>query len=344
MKRKQINKTIRVTVLILLLLAFGITGFYTVLIYRKPVVQKIQVPVYKVNQTGSVDYRVRLKPNNLYSKPVLESGRIYLANFIDKIEAEFKYTFTGQTVTKISGTYDIVAVIESYESLNQGSGTEKSVKVWEKEFPLVQKRKFDYKNRTGDFKSIVSIDYSFFTKFLEAVNKAAETNPGDARLLVKCNILTEASTPKGIMRDNIAPALIIPLGRKMFDIKTESPLGKPLVINSTKIIQNPGVVRGKIIFTTVSVALFILLLTVAFATKPVTEAPEYKMLEVINKKYGDRIVKTSGQDIAETDKTVYVDSLDGLVRVADEISKPIFHWKQTEGETHLFYIFDGTVR
>jgi len=342
-KRKQINGTLRITIMIVLTVLLGISSLYTFTVYRKPAVQKVQVPTYQLNQAGTADYRVRLKPNNLYPKLVLDSGKIYVANFVDKIDVDFKYMFKNQVMTRVSGTYTISAVLEAYQQLNQEPGKEKSVKIWEKEFVLAQPGKFQFEAKDGEFKKTVSVDYLFFDRFMDAVNKVAETNTGEARLLVKCNMLLEASTPKGINKQVITPAIMVPVGPKVFEIEGAKASEKPIVINDTKTVIKPEVRREKVVFGSVTAALFVVLLVLLLATRPVTQNLKTKMMARINKKYGDRIVNITVGDFPKTDKIVVIDSMDGLVKVADELAKPIFRNEQAEGGNHIYYVFDGLI-
>ena len=45
----------------------------------------------KYSESGSVDYRVGLKPNEYYEEEWLPSGQAYVAELIDTIEADLSY-------------------------------------------------------------------------------------------------------------------------------------------------------------------------------------------------------------------------------------------------------------
>ena len=59
------------------------------------------------------------------------------------------------------------------------------------------------------------------------------------------------------------------------------------------------------------------------------------------KKYGEIIAEAKIQG----GKTVSVDSVQDLIRIASELGKPVIHQSPTgSGEPHAYYIFDGATR
>jgi len=340
-KKKKIEKKLRFIILTVLVGAFIFSAYNTFLVYQKPMVQERQVSVYKYSQKGKADYRVHLKPNNLYPAPVLDPGKIYLANFIDKIEAIFTYEFNGDKEARIYGAYDVSATLEAYDTSKK-----KSIKIWEKTFPLLPQKRFEFQGEKAYFKENVLIDFPFYNQFLEAVNKASGITAGEAKLVVKCNVYTKAQTSKGTVKENLTPVLVIPVGSKAFEIRPGAAAQKPGSLSITETFSNPNIKKERIIFTAVCAALFLVVMVFALATasKPVVVDLEKKMLKSIWKKHGDRIVEAEEKVVPETDKTVHLNSLEDLVKMADELGRPIFHEPRSGTGIHLFYIFDGYFR
>lgn len=341
LKRKQVHRKIRFVVLAALLIIFLFSASKTFLAYRKPVVQEKELPVYKYSQTGKINYRAHLKPNNLYPAPVLEPGGIYLTSFIDKIETIFTYEFIGDKNARIYGAYDISATLEAYDTSKQ-----KSVKIWEKTFPLGEQKRFDSQGEKASFTESVFLDIPYYNQFLEAVNKASGINAGEAKLIVRCNIYAKAQTPDGTAEENIAPALTIPVGSKAFSIGPEVVTQKAGKLNKKEKFVDPGVKKEKYIFSTVSALILIIMLVFGLTTvgRSVQVDLEKKMLAAIWKKHGDRIVKAKEKIMLETDKTVHLNSLEDVVKMADELGRPVFYEPRHGTGLHLFYIFDGYFR
>jgi hypothetical protein len=61
------------------------------------------------------------------------------------------------------------------------------------------------------------------------------------------------------------------------------------------------------------------------------------------KRYGERMAEASGpMPAASGDNTVTLDSIEDLVKVADELGKPVVHYKPGAGGVHSYCVFDGT--
>ncbi len=341
MIKKQIEKKIRLTILTVLIVILIFAAYNTFLVYQKPVTQEKQVPFYNYTQLGKTGYRVLLKPNNLYPGPVLEAGGIYLANFIDKIEAVFTYQFNGDQDARIYGAYSVSATLEAYDTSKQ-----KSIKIWEKTFPLLEQKRFEFQGRSASFTESVFLDFPYYSQFLEAVNKASGITAGEAKLVVKCEIFTKAQTSKGTAEDSLIPSLTVPVGSRAFEIQPVPVKEKRGMLGETKTFADLKTIRERQVFSAVSIVLFIIVLIFGLATtsKPVVVDLEKKMLATIWRKHGERIVKAVEKTVPETEKTVHLNSLDDLIKVADELSRPIFYEPRSGTGMHLFYIFDGYFR
>jgi len=337
----QIEKKTRLSILAALLIIFIFLAYNAFLIFRQNALREKEIPVYKYTQTGKINYLVRLKPNNLYDSPAIGPGGIYLTNFVDKVETNFSYDFTAEKEAKIYGAYDIKATLEAY-----GAGKDKPVKIWEKVFPLMEQKNFEFQGKQAAFKETVLLDIPFYNQFLEAVNKASEMNASEAKLVVKCNIYAKAQTPEGVVSENMAPELSIPLGGKAFNIGPEVVMQKPGALSIKQKSLSPEAKKKRIVFSSLSALLLLLLLAFGLVTedKPARIDPEKKMLDAIWKKHGDRIVQVLEKVAPQTEKTVHLSALDDLVKMADELSRPIFYEPRSGTGLHLFYIFDGYFR
>jgi len=184
----------------------------------------------------------------------------------------------------------------------------------------------------------------YFNQFLEAVNKASEINAGEAKLIVRCNIYTKAQTPDGTAEENIAPCLTVPVGNKAFSIGPEVVTQKAGNLTKKERFVNPGVIKEKYIFSTVSGLILIIMLIFGLTTegRPVQVDLEKKMLVAIWKKHGDRIVKAKEKITSETDKTVYLNSLEDVVKMVDELGDLFFTNRAME-RVYICFIFSMVI-
>ncbi|MBA7578902.1 hypothetical protein ES708_20768 [subsurface metagenome] len=63
------------------------------------------------------------------------------------------------------------------------------------------------------------------------------------------------------------------------------------------------------------------------------------------KKYADRIAEASSQTPMASEKIISLGSIDDLVKVADELGKPVIHQPPTATEKrHTYSVIDGTTQ
>ena len=79
--------------------------------------------------------------------------------------------------------------------------------------------------------------------------------------------------------------------------------------------------------------------------KPVEVPKIEKEISLARKKYGERIVEATSQTPVKDEKTISIGSMEDLIKIADELSKPVIHQApSTPEEAHAYYVFDGATR
>jgi hypothetical protein len=78
-----------------------------------------------------------------------------------------------------------------------------------------------------------------------------------------------------------------------------------------------------------------------------TKPPELPLFEktalAVGKKYADRIAEARSQTPLVDEKIVTLGSIEDLVKIADELGKPIMHQSPTATDKrHIYYVIDGT--
>ena len=63
--------------------------------------------------------------------------------------------------------------------------------------------------------------------------------------------------------------------------------------------------------------------------------------QALHKKYAERVAEVRGP-VVVSGETIPLNSMEDLVKIADELGKPIFH-QSAEGD-QLYYVLDGTTR
>lgn len=333
----QLNKQLRLAVIVLFVGFFAVATFFSAKALVRPGTVEEMVPQFSYSQQARVDYRVFLKPNSLYSKDSLEAKKVYLTNFVDYINTEFSYKFNGDRATEVKGEYSIMAILEAR------GGKENATVLWQREFELEPGKSFGGKDGVVSLRQDLPVRLSDYNDFVNRVVDESEVTPGEVKLTVRWNVNVEAITDNGPVREQIAPTMVIPLRQKAFEVGGDLIKEKPGAINDVRKV--PAKINVKTaaswgIAAALGLAGTALLLLFTVGTSAEKD-PLRREIRKILKKHGDRLAVIVGEMPVSINDEITVKSMDDLVRIADELSKPIMYRPFSEsGETPSFYVFD----
>ncbi len=288
--------------------------------------------VYTYSNKGSINYSVYLKPNKLYNEKVLEEGRLYITEFVDYIDTNLKYEFTGEKSDNIKADYSITAKVQGY-----ATESDKIINIWEKDFPILTNKTINsYENKIL-IDERVKVNLTDYNSFVKEIKDASKINC-QTNLILSMNINLSGNTEKGEVEDSIITSLEIPLDVAMFEITGNNIVDKPGVIEETVHVHIPVNKVLVIIYGIILTALIISLITLLFFTQT---APEKDLLEKelnkIFKKHGDRLVALNSD--MSVKNSIEVKSIEDLVKISDETGKPILYkYSEAYKEINKFYV------
>lgn len=302
----------------------------------KPLVVEERIVEYSYQQEARVDYYVSVYPNALYPEKTLEPGRVYLANFLDQIHTQFTYLFKGERAAEIRGKYSIVAMAEAF------TGKEKK-KVWQREFVCLPETSFAGADQVVTVRQDWPLKLSYYNDFAKEVIKASDFVPDEVKLTVRWDLSCEAVTDKGTIKEQLAPTMVIPLAQKALEIGGDLVQEKPGALSKTvrapvERDNRPIWGYGGLIALCTLAILFLLL----FTTSPGagTELLRRRLAKIL-KRYGHRLVAVEGEIPLTSYKVVSVRSLEDLVKLADELNRPIIYAScPGQHDAPSFYVFD----
>jgi len=311
----------------------GLVSFTLYSVVNNTILEDQKVSLYNYNNVATVDYQVNLKPNALYQNNTLGKDQVYLSEFIDSIKATFEYQFSGDRDIELQGEYDIVALVSgsARKSLDEGD-----IVIWEKSFPLLSKQTFTIKDNIHPIKKTISIKLDEYNEFAKLANEISKVS-NNVNLQLVMNIKVNGTIEKETIEEYITPNIVIPLDTPMFEITTNN-VDKPGAIEKTIQVQQP-IDKNQVILNSIILGIIVLgLIFLIFFTK---SAPKKSILEKelnkIFKKHGDRLVALSSN--VDISNARYVRSIDDLVRLADEINKPILYkYSDDYKEINKFFI------
>jgi len=313
----NINKDIRKG----LIFIFAITALlFSYLIYNEaynPGFEEQKISVYNYSNKGLINYSVYLKPNNLYKNNKLAEGKLYITEFVDYLESNIKYEFTGDRANDVKANYSITAKVQGFTV-----ESEKIINIWEKDFLVVPDKTINSFEDKISINERVKLNLNEYNTFVKEIKEASKINCQTV-LTLSMNVNLNGSTEKGTFEESISPSLIIPLDVAMFEI-TGNNIDQPGAIEETIQAQLPLNKNLVIIFGIILAFLIIAIIILIFFTQAAPDKdPLEKELNKIFKKHGDRLVALNS-DI-DINKPIIVKSIDDLIKIADEAGKPILY-------------------
>jgi hypothetical protein len=313
-------------------------------------------------QQGEFNYRVRLKsdspfgaitlkpPSVLIPEPpappalptpppakTIGPGEVIFSKLVDKMDATFDYTLKcDQPLRQLTEEVRIIATLE-----NPG--------VWSKTFVLVLPT-----TKSESFSISFPLDINHFTEMLEAIRSETGVPAESYNLTIKADVHTIAQTDLGPIDEVFSQTLSTALGEGTLEWNEELVESKPGSITTSQMIPNPNkymgltVSRVRILAPTVAgivISLFVYLIWRRLKLKPMEVPKIDKEVRLAKKKYGERIAEATSQTPIEGEKAISIGSMEDLIKIADELGKPVIHQAPSiPEEAHAYYVFDGATR
>jgi len=300
----------------------------------------------RYEEEGRFDYEVYLKYNKLYGPVVLRSeelpaaeaptstqtlgpGLVYFPRIIDSIRADFSYQFNCDR--QVSGQTEEVEVTAIVESPDR----------WSKSLILVPKVREE-----GDFSLSFPIDIQYFNEVVDAIEGEIGVGGGPYNLEIKADVHTVAQTDLGTVDEVYTQTLGFKLeGNTLTFDKELSQSQSGLIGGDT--MSKGSEEGGSKLFWIIGLVVALMALTYfawsqAQLRLAMIGAGEAELARA-EKKYKQVILDIANMPEVKPNETVIpLSSLDDLVRVADELVKPVLH--QVGKGSHIYCIIDGTVR
>ena len=163
----------------------------------------------------------------------------------------------------------------------------------------------------------------------------------NVRMNVVWNVELQAETDGGNINEEMAPFAVIPIGTKYFEISGQLNLEETGSLDELRQVELPA--DGDLIgayglgIGILSLALILMLIF----TKAGNADPIEKELKKIFKKHRERLAALNGEVSVEEGKGSIVKSIDDLVKIADELGKPImYRYSADFRKMTKFYVFD----
>jgi len=305
----------------------------------------------KYEEEGWFDYEVYLKYNKLYGAVVLQSeglpvaepaetpepapplqtldpGLVYFPKIIDSIKASFSYRFDcDRPVSEQSEEVEVTAIIE-----NPGK--------WSKSLILVPKTR-----KEGSFSLSFPIDIHYFNEVIGAIQKETGAGGGPYKLKIQADVHTAAQTDLETIDEVYTQTLEMKLEGNTLTFAKELSQSQAGSLGGVTIPTAPEERGWKTPWLAGMIAALVALGYLGWnqtQLKPSAVDVETEAIRA-KKKYKQVMVDVEELPEVKANETVIpLSSLDDLVRIADDLVKPVLH--QVEAGRHIYCIVDGAVR
>lgn len=328
----QMSKKKKIVIIIVLsILVTLFTILSTVRMFSPKEVETEDI-TYEYNFTGGLDYEVYLKPNNIYDENPLESNRQYILQLTDYINITCKLDFNATESSKITYNYVVYPSIEAIT----GSDENEDI-LWKKNYPVISSRRKQLVNNKFAVNDQVELYLDEYLAFVDEVYNDLEINSNDNLVLnFEGTVLIEYNG--NIISEKFSQRVHIPLTQKLYRIQNDD----NFEIGDSVIESNIESIKVNLLAI---VGLVISIVLLVISVKLINVLPPLNRKEIIFKRilneHSERLVKLTSftYDIHEL---IFVNEFKDLLKIADEISQPIFYCeiKRNEVRTIQFLVFD----
>lgn len=334
----KIRKSFRSAYILILLLIIAVCLFTLYNTTNSDNKKFVKTNIYEYNNKFSYSYDVNLVENDYITKENISDGNAYITDLLDKVSLDMKYLYNANKKTDITYTYQIIG---NLEATYLKDGVEQ--KVWKKTDVLVPMKE---NNSTGEALEVNEVlDVNLKEKIQEVKNFQAEVG---MQVQTKYTVVMEMVTRTNVLGQEIiniySPDVVFEIGSKTTTVSTtvensEKPQVATKMINEQ---ENKSQIEN-IILTGVVVVAGILLVVALFTTKNSnTVRNEYKLeLNKILKSCQEKIVVVKDKIKTEEQNVVDVNDFDEIIKVSEELFKPILYWNN-ESEEESWFCVDGS--
>jgi hypothetical protein len=186
-------------------------------------------------------------------------------------------------------------------------------------------------NKTSDKHSLkkeVKINFPEYNRFAQSVLEASKVNLS-VELVVRLIGSQTMAIPKGGLNDALQTAITIPLNNGYFNITKEGATQKSDVVEEvtkipTKVNKDWIIICSGLIGMSVLSVIGILIFTGVLNAE---DLKKNKIKKILNE-HGSRMVVVDQMRISEGLEIYRVNTIEDLIKIADEIEKPVFYQQQ----------------
>ena len=302
------------------------------------------VVVYNdLNNKFSYSYNINTKPNEFVNYSEERDYTAYITNLIENLDINFNYRFedTSGKKSDIRYKYNITGKLLGYYNKNS-----EEQKIIEKEYVLIPTKENGLKGSTFGIDEKFKVDIGPLNQLINDFKTSQDMTISSVYDII-LNVEVE-----GVSKEKItySKMISIEIGSKTTKIVGDNNVTEKITVDSSAITEPISVGRDKIVFIVIlsiiiCISIIRIIYLLFFTEELIVIKNEYKaMINEIIRSCQDKIVVVNNLPEYENKHIIEVDYIEELVKLSEELYKPILCYENDEETvTQFIVVSDETV-
>ncbi|MDD2190178.1 MAG: DUF5305 family protein [Eubacteriales bacterium] len=333
-----VHKKSKKALLLILSLLIILSCIQLSLVLLQPKTTTAETTVYESNCELQSAYKVIIFPNEVYADTTQKEGGVYSKKLLSYIQAEFGVEYAGSMEVPLDIEYQIISTVNGY----QGNDREKKI-YWSKVFPLTAQNKVKEKSGIWSKNEKVNFPLAQYDAFAIRAKEITGMDVSN-EVIVSMKGKVIAHTEKEDLETPFDVSIKVPLMEDVFEI---SKPGLNPIKNSITVTEEIPAPLDIVRVITYSILLAFSIIGIAglllYTREPDEQELLKKKINSILKNHGSRIIALQSIPKANYKQHYKVHSIKDLIKIADEIQKPIYYEidKDTVVKNYEFYVIEN---
>lgn len=337
-KKFKLRSSTRAIYIIIALVLFAISSSNIFQEISKEDEGRLKNEIYTYTNYYQSNYEMKVKKNRFIEEETLPMGQTYVTDLLDSMNLNIFYKYDSSKDTNVKYKYDITATIGASYTDNG-----KEYKVWNKKYTLLEQKQAESQGNI-QIKELVNVD---LPKYNKEVNDFKQTMGMalDAYLNVQLNVTTIANIDGKDVENTYSSNFKLTLGDKITIIdakENDTKIGHVEEENAVKTSKNIWKIIINLVIVSTSAFSVYYVLTKTKALHSIKN--EYKVeLNRILKSCQDKIIMVTKKIEAENTNLIDVKDFGELIKLSEELYKPILYWNTDDEKEAWFCVISNTV-
>ena len=295
--------------------------------------------VYNYTNKFNYDYTVNLLQNKFIpTSNIKMSDKYFVTDLIDNIDMNLNYSYNGNSESDVSYSYEILGILTT--SYTQDG---KERKLWDDEEVLKPITSGTVNGKKIDINETLKLDLKEKNKLIREFEDTMGISIA-ANYVVMLKVNTNTNVKGLEAKNEYKPLVTISLGQKVTTIFGENNLENTEYISKNVVqkekINAPLVVVNILMFV---VGMILFVFSLKFKSINIVRNEYRQELNRILKLCQDKIIQVNENPSLEKENIINVTDFGEIIKVSEELFKPILYWFDEKTEEAQFCVISENV-